>query len=160
MDRREFLSIVGTSAAIRLGGTEEETVPMGDDVYPDLVKVAERGAEESLPRQQVDGSLRDEHEIPQPGATAGFLSSLAALFLAPESRYHRSAELLERMERAAEHLVRIQHPDGTIDLPTTNFGSPPDTAFVLEPLCAAAEVLRARKYRETRRLETTLQTFI
>jgi hypothetical protein len=160
MDRREFLGILGTSAAMRLAGTEEETVPGKDDIYPDLVKVAERGVEESLIKQQADGGLRDEHEIPQPGATAGFLSGLAALFLAPESRYHRSAELLERMERATEHLVRVQHPDGTVDLPTTNFGSPPDTAFVLEPLCAAAEVLRVRKYQETRRLETTLETFI
>jgi hypothetical protein len=160
MDRREFLSILGTSASIRLAGKEEETLPIRDDIYPDLVKVAERAAEESLPKQQTDGGLRDEHEIPQPGATAGFLCNLAALFLAPESRYHRSAELLERMEHAAEHLVRIQYPDGTIDLPTTNFGSPPDVAFVLEPICAAAEVLRARKYQETRRLEGTLETFL
>jgi hypothetical protein len=147
MDRREFLGILGTSAATRFGGAEQETVPIRDDIYPDLVGVAERAAEESLPKQQTDGGLRDEHEIPQPGATAGFLSNLAALFLAPESRYHRSAELLARMEHAAEHLVRIQYPDGTIDLPTTNFGSPPDTAFALDPLCAVAEVLRARKYQ-------------
>ncbi len=160
MDRREFLSILGTSTSMRLAGTEEETVPIWVDIYPDLVKVAEQAAVESLPKQQADGGLRDEHEIPQPGAAAGFLSSLAALFLAPESGYYRSAELLERMERAADHLVRIQHSDGTIDSPTTNFGSPPDTAFVLEPLCAAAEVLRARRYQETRRLETTLATFI
>ena len=160
MDRREFLGVLGTSAAIRLGGGERETDSIKDDIYPDLVNVAERAVEESLPKQQADGGLRDEHEIPQPGATAGFLSGLAAVFLAPESRYHRSPQLLERMERAAEHVVRIQHSDGTIDLPTTNFGSPPDTAFILEPLCAAAEVLRVRKYQETHRLETTLETFI
>ena len=160
MDRREFLSVLGTTASIRLSGAEEGIAPAGDDIYLELVKVAERAVEESLPKQQADGGLRDEHEIPQPGATAGFLSSLAALFLAPESRYHRSPELLERMERAAEHLVRDQHPDGTIDLPTTNFGSPPDTAFVLEPLCSTAEVLRTRKYQETRLLEATLKTFI
>lgn len=160
MNRREFLSVVGTSASMGLTSTKEETSPARDDIYPDLLKVAERAAEESLFRQQTDGGLRDTHDIPQPGATAGFLSNLAALFLAPESRYHRSADLLARMERAAEHLVRIQHGDGSIDLPITNFGSPPDTAFVLEPLCAAAEVLRARKYGETRRLETALETFV
>jgi hypothetical protein len=160
MNRREFLGAVGTTASIRLAGTREEPPPVGEDIYPDLLKVAERAAEDSLPRQQTDGGLRDDQEIPQPGATAGFLSSLAAVFLAPESRYHRSVDLLERMQRAAEYLVRIQHGDGTIDLPTTNFGSPPDTAFAMEPLCAAAEVLRARKYGETRGLEATLETFI
>ncbi|MGD0696330.1 MAG: hypothetical protein ABSB82_16025 [Terriglobia bacterium] len=160
MDRREFLSAVGTSASIGWVGTQEQSSPNREDIFTDLLAVAERATAESLPRQQPDGGLRDEHEISQPGATAGFLSSLAAVFLAPESRYHRSADLLERMERAGEHLVRVQHPDGTIDLPTTNFGSPPDTAFVLEPLCLAAEVLRARNYGETQRLEATLETFI
>jgi len=160
MNRREFLGAVGTTASIRLAGTREQTPPAGEDIYPKLLKVAERVAEESLSRQQTDGGLRNEHEIPQPGATAGIVASLAAVFLAPESRYHRRADLLERMQRAAEYLVRVQHDDGTIDLPTTNFGSTPDTAFVLEPLCAAAEVLLARKYGETRGLETTLETFI
>ena len=160
MDRREFLSVLGTTASIRSSGSEKGIAPAGDDIYLELVKVAERGLEESLPKQQADGGVRDEHEIAQPGATAGFLSGLAALYLAPESRYHRRPELLERMERAAEHLLRDQHPDGTIDLPTTNFGSPPDTAFVLEPLCSTAEVLRARNHQQTRRLEAALKTFI
>jgi hypothetical protein len=143
-----------------LAGVKDEPVPEADDIYPELLKVAERAAEESLARQQADGGLRDEHEIPQPGATAGFLSGLAAVFLAPESRYHGDGALLERMERAAEYLVRIQHADGTIDLLTTNFDSPPDTAFVLEPLCAAAEVLQARSHPETQRLRATLETSI
>jgi len=160
MDRREFLGVMATSASMRLAGVKDEPIPKADDIYTELVKVAERAAEESLAKQQADGGLRDEHEIPQPGTTAGFLSGLAAVFLAPESRYHRDGALLEPMERAAEHLVRIQHPDGTIDLLTTNFGSPPDTAFVLEPLCAAAEVLRARRYPETEGLRATLETFI
>jgi len=47
---------------------------------------------ESLPERQADGGLRDEHEIFRPGATASFLLSLNALFLAPKSGYHRGAE--------------------------------------------------------------------
>ena len=160
MNRREFLGAVGTSAAIRLADVQEHTPPAGDDVYGSLLKAAEAAAERSLAGQQEDGGPRDEHEIPQPGATAGFLSNLAAVFSASESRYHRSADLLARMGRAADYLVRVQHEDGTIDLPTTNFGSPPDTAFVLEPLGAAAEVFRMRKYAETDRLEATLEKFI
>jgi hypothetical protein len=64
MDRREFLSVLGTSASIRLAAKKEETLAARDDIYPDLAKVAERAAEESLPKQQTDGGLRDEHEIP------------------------------------------------------------------------------------------------
>jgi hypothetical protein len=160
MDRREFLTVLGATGTVRLSGTDSENDSAGADIYPELVKVAERAADESLPRQQADGGVLDEHGIPQPGATAGFLSGLAAVFLAPESRYHRRPDALERMERAAVALLRVQHADGTIDLPTTNFGSPPDTAFVLEPLCATVEVLRIRKYPETRRLEAALGAFI
>ncbi len=47
---------------------------------------------ESLPIQQADGRLRGEHEILQSGATASFLLSLNALFLAPKPGYHRGAE--------------------------------------------------------------------
>jgi len=160
INRREFLGAAATSASIRWAGTKEEPRPGGDDVYPAVLKLAERGVERALSQQQADGGLRDEHEIPQPRATAGFIANLAALFLAPESSHHRSADLLQRMERAARYLVGVQHGDGTIDLLTTNFSSPPDTAFVLELLCATAEVLRATKYAETNRLESTLKTFV
>ena len=160
MDRREFLTVLGATGTIRLSGAESEPPPAASNVYSELVKAAERAADDSLSRQQADGGVLDEHEIPQPGATAGFLSGLAAVFLAPESRYHRQPAALERMERAAEALLRAQHTDGTIDLPSTNFGSPPDTAFVLEPLCATVEVLRARRYAESRHLEASLEAFI
>jgi len=160
MDRREFLTVLGATETMRLSPAEGGIDSNGGDIYPELVKAADRAAEESLSKQPAEGGVLDEHEIPQPGATAGFLSGLAAVFLAPESRYHRRPEALERMERAAEALLRVQHPDGTIDLPTTNFGSPPDTAFVLEPLCATVEVLRIREYPETRRLESALGAFV
>jgi len=145
---------------MRLAGVRPELSQERDEFYPALVKGAERAVEQSLPSQQPDGGVLDDREILVPGDTADFVSNLASVFLTPESRYHRSSDLLGRMERAAEYLIRAQHDDGTIDLSETNFGSPPDTGFALEPLCATAEVLRDRTYEETRRLETTLETFI
>ncbi len=84
MDRSRYLSILGISASLPLARPEEETGPIGNDIYLDLVKVSEQAAVESLPKQQADGGLRDEHEILQPEATASFLLSLNALFLAPQ----------------------------------------------------------------------------
>jgi hypothetical protein len=154
MNRRRFLQGTGTAAlAIEAGAAPR-------DIYPELIQPAEQAAEKSLPRQQPDGGLADDYEIPSPGATAGFLSALAAVYAVPESRFQRDADLLRRMERAAENLVRVQRPDGTIDLPSTNFGSPPDTGFVLEPVCAVAAVLRKCRYEETRKLEASLEAFI
>lgn len=159
MQRRHFLWIAAAAAG-KAGTIRAEQPPVRRDIYPELVKHAEQAVEKLLPRQQADGGLIDEYEIPMAGATAGFLSSLAAAYLAPESRFHRNADLLPRMLRAAEDLRRVQREDGTIDLPTTNFGSPPDTGFVLETVCAAAAVLRAKKYPETRPLEAVLEAFI
>jgi len=83
MDRSRFLSFLGTSASLPLAGPEGETGPIGNDIDLGLVKVYEQAAVESLPEQQPDGGLRDEHEILQPEATASFLLSLTALFPAP-----------------------------------------------------------------------------
>lgn len=68
------------------------------------------------------------------------LESLVAAYCCAESRWHRSAELIPLMERAAAQLVAAQHPDGTID--SGNLNSPPDTGFVLESACAALTVMR------------------
>jgi hypothetical protein len=64
------------------------------------------------------------------------------------------------MERAVDYLLHAQHPDGTIDLYITNFASPPDTAFIIDDLGPAAEVLRARQDPTTRRVEEKLGAFI
>lgn len=157
MNRREFLGVA--AAAVGAGGSVRPAERPGG-FYAQLVTAAEQQAEKLLPRQQPDGGLLDQYDIPVPGATAGFISSVAAVYAAPESRFHRSPELLPRLERAAAALRRAQRPDGTIDLPSTNFGSPPDTAFVLEPICATLEVLRARAYPETRNLQAGIEVFI
>lgn len=130
------------------------------DIYPAALKSAEKSVETLFPRQQPDGGLNDAYELPTPMATSGFIGALAAVYLAPESRFHRSPELLSRMVRAAENLRSVQRPDGTVDLPITNFGSPPDLAFVLEPVAVALLLLRAKSWPELRPLENALGAFI
>lgn len=88
MNRREFL---GTAAAA-LAAAKASGQNKPGDFYTQLVKAAEQQAEKLLPRQQPDGGLLDQYDLPVPHATAGFISSLAAVFAAPESRLHRSAE--------------------------------------------------------------------
>jgi hypothetical protein len=160
MDRRTFLGVLGTTATLRFAAAEDQTLPLHDDIYPDLVKSADRGIERKLPKQQANGGWLDEHGIPTVGSSASIFSTMTALYLAPESSHFHSAELLERMERAVDYLLRAQHPDGTIDLYITNFASPPDTGFVVQMLGPAAEVLRARNDPNTSRVEEKLETFI
>jgi hypothetical protein len=80
------------------------------------------------------GAVRDEHGIHSAGGTAGLVPALVAALASPGSRFHGSPEAGERLVLAARALLALQHADGTVDLPTTNFHSPPDTAFVLEPV--------------------------
>src|SRR5687767_8595495 len=111
-----------------------------------------------MARQQPDGGMLNADGLPLPVATAGLISMLAAVYLAPESRFRRSGELRQRMLRGAESLRRAQNADGTVDLPTTNFGSPPDTGFALEPVCVTALLIRSSP--ELRPLELALEPFI
>ncbi len=94
------------------------------------------------PSHRWTGGILDSYGIPTPNGTAKWIRDLACSWSCPESRYHRSEQVLRAMERAAEHLEREQHADGTIDLYTTNFHSPPDTAFAVEPLCMAYTLIR------------------
>lgn len=52
--------------------------------------------------------------------------------------------LLERMHITADYLLRAQRPSGLIDLRSTNYDSPPDTAFAVQLLCALVELGRGQ----------------
>jgi hypothetical protein len=119
-----------------------------------------------LARQRRDPGAPSHGGIPEPnglyfpGTTAAFVRDLAAAFCAPHGRHARSPRLLSAMADATAYLLRVQHADGTIDLPTTNFHSPPDTGFALEWLCAAAALLRATDDPAAAPLQDALLTFI
>jgi hypothetical protein len=160
MERRESLGVLGTTAAARFAPAEGPNFPLRDDIYPDLVKSADGLVDKSLQSQPANGELLDEHGIPAVSNSAYFFSILTGLYLAPESSHYQSAELLERMGRLVDYLLRVQHPDGTIDLHITNFACPPSTAFVLNMLGPAADVLRVHKDPSTRAVQEKLETFI
>jgi hypothetical protein len=52
--------------------------------------------------------------------------------------------LLHRMNLTADYLLRVQRPSGLIDLRSTNYDSPPDTAFAVQLLCALLELGRGQ----------------
>ena len=61
-------------------------------------------------------------------------ANLASAYCAPESAYYQRAELVPLMEKIMKFLLKEQKPDGTLDI--ANVESPPDTAFILEPICS------------------------
>jgi len=146
MRRRRFLQMAGAGAALArpaMAG-EEAAAPVGADIYARLVRATDGRIPALLERQEAapSGVVRDEHGIPSAGGTAGLVATLVSALAAPESRFAGSPELGQRIALAGRALLGLQHADGTIDLATTNFHSPPDTAFVLEPVCTALSVVR------------------
>ena len=150
MWRRRFLEVAGGGAAVaafratgRVAASPDEA-----DLFARLVRANDARVPALLERQETApshprrGALRDEQGLYVAGGTAGLVAALVAALSAPGSRLGASPEIAERLALAARALVAFQHADGTIDLPTTNFHSPPDTAFVLEPVCASLCVIR------------------
>ena len=152
MSRRRFLQVAGagvagaTIGARVLEARASESDPV--DVFERLVRANDSRIPALLERQETApshpwrGALRDEHAVHSAGGAAGLVQALLAALAAPGSRYRGSPEIADRLSLASRALLALQHSDGTIDLPTTNFHSPPDTAFVLEPVCASLSVVR------------------
>ncbi len=170
MDRRQFMWtgtyplfsnwMTGTAAGADSGlrGCPEvysALVSANDEQVPLLLAKQER---QSSSRQL--GGLSDADGIYTAGAAAGFIRTLAAAFCAPESKHYLSKDLIQPMELAAKFLRSIQHPDGTIDLHTTNFHSPPDTAFVVDPAAVAVAILQRQNHSGLTGLLSLMKSFL
>lgn len=67
------------------------------------------------------------------------IANLAAAYTEPKSTYYQDQSLVGYMEQILSFLIKNQKSDGTLDL--GNLASPPDTAFILEPICGANVIL-------------------
>src|SRR4051812_1565109 len=83
---------------------------------------------------------------------------LSASFYSKDSAYYQSPEIVVALERIADVLLKNQAADGTVSI--GNLESPPDTAFILEPLCAATWLLTEMKFSSLSNLLAKMKTFI
>ncbi|MVM30145.1 hypothetical protein GO755_08875 [Spirosoma sp. HMF4905] len=98
-------------------------------------------------------------EITEVRRRSGYeLANLAAAFCEPTSQYYQKEEVVPYMAKIIRFLVKAQHADGTLDF--GNLASPPDTAFILEPLCAAGNILKANDSASLREVKSLLKEFI
>ncbi len=82
------------------------------------------------------------------GSAARILQDCAAAFFHPQSVFHSSSDIYERMKLAIGFLVRSQNDEGNIDLITTNFNSPPDTGFVVHNVALAAKLAQMSGHKD------------
>ena len=153
MHRRSFIKLAAGAGTLApwLSSHRLFSTPVTDfnqqPFFLSLVRNMDRRIAAMLQRQEKNqghrhyGAVRDAYSIHAASETAKFIRHLASVYCEPESRYFHSPGLQEPLLIAARCLRRMQHADGTIDLHTTNFNSPPDTGFVIEHLALAYEVL-------------------
>lgn len=85
-------------------------------------------------------------------------AALSASYCSATSRYFGSKSIISSLEKLAELLLKVQSEDGTMDL--GNLESPPDTAFLLEPVTAAAFILKKNPSADVIRVNDALKKFI
>ena len=90
---------------------------------------------------------------------ANSIAVLSASVSHAESRFYKSKIVVERLNQSADVLLKGQYSDGTVDA-GGNRQSPPDTAFVLESICSAAELLQLNKQKELDEVREKLKNFI
>jgi len=155
MGNRSLVGQQRTASGSSENALAADLVRLNDDRIPRLLERQERGAS-----HRWVGGVLNEFGMCTAGDTAGLVSALACALAAPESRRYRDAALLDPLRQASRFLLKAQHDDGTIDLYSTNFHSPPDTAFVLEGLCPACAILARDGWSSLAPITADLRRFI
>lgn len=108
--------------------------------------------------QQAARLLQITAQSPFSRRTGYDLATLTAAYCAAGSRYHQNATVVTALEKLAQQLLGVQAADGTVDI--GNLESPPDTAFLLEPVCAAAHLLNQQQAAALQQVKADLRKFI
>lgn len=85
-------------------------------------------------------------------------ASLAASYCSKDSAYYYSPLVVSKLEVLTGLLANVQSDDGTVNI--GNLESPPDTAFLLEPLSAGAFLLKKDNSRELDAINRDIKKFI
>jgi hypothetical protein len=139
MNRNQFIrQSLGFSAALVLGPqlfTSAQSIPSAD-----LLKRLISGNDAF-----VEGFLKLGEAGPKQGGRAyGYnFAKLSAAYSNPQSKYYKNAQIIQALEQIAVNFNAILAPDGTMN--AGNIESPPDTAFVMEPLCSGIHILNQNK---------------
>ena len=175
MNRRNFLQYSGITSLMTTAGllpttnnSEQQINPFNSfgELVESLIKLNDKRIPDLLANQDNNpssknyGGLCDSFQIYNAGSTAGLITVMTCSFTHPKSAYYLNHKLAESMINAVRYLLKIQHPDGTIDLLSTNFHSTPDTGFVAEPLCACYNLLQKIQFENISELTGLIADFL
>ena len=96
---------------------------------------------------------------PEANRQAGYyFAVLSASWCSPGSEYHQSALIIPVLEKIVQILLDFQAEDGTLNF--ENLESPPDTAFVLDPLGAGVYLLLKEPSADLNKVKTGIKKFL
>ncbi len=138
MTRRETIAAFGAAALASAADFPDDLIQRHDEAIDRYLKI-----QVTDPAHRFRGGIPDAYGLHAPGTGIGLWEVFTAGFITSKSRHYRNRELIDRMKLAADFVDRSTSPEGNIYLPTTNFNSPPDSAFAARS--AANTVLIARQ---------------
>ncbi len=93
------------------------------------------------------------------GRSYGYnFAMLASAYCCADSRFHKSTMVVDLLDYTTGKLMENQRPDGTIN--AGNLESPPDTAFIMEPLCAGVFILHQNKNKQLSLVKSKIKDFV
>lgn len=157
MNRRNFTqvgaTVIGLSPFMGFANSKK-ALPQKPAWILDLIRLNDKQINDNPNPQITDpqspdlGAICDGNGIPNALSTGGYISLWAISVSCPESIHYASSILIQSIEKGAQYLTRVQHSDGTIDLLGSNFHSPPDTAFSVDNVAVAYQLISAVKGAE------------
>jgi len=151
MKRRQFVQSIGllsTLSPVVNGMNLPFKELLTDDYLSIFIKANDKSVKSILERQELDethsfcGGYPDQFEIYHPISPANYSPRLIAAYVSKTSDYYQSKQIKKALNIGMDFLLKVQHPSGNIDLLSTNFESPPDTAFATAPLSQALTILK------------------
>ena len=141
--------------------------PLGNDVFARVTTVKNFLFDDDIFKRTVTANDKQVDDLLRTVSAANFnfgrkaaadFATLTASYCCAGSKHYKSALVVPKLYILIDEMQKYQTEDGTVNI--GNLESPPDTAFLLEPLSAAAFLLAKNSSTETSEVEKKLKAFI
>lgn len=149
MQRRKFVQSLSTLTALSplAKGQFDVEAFLNEDRLSIFIAQNDKSVKNILENQELNknhmayGGYPSQFELYHPSSPAYYTTNLIAAYISPTSSYYQSTSIESALNLGMDFMLKVQYKSGNIDLITTNFESPPDTAFAVNPLCQSLMVL-------------------
>ncbi|XOV91636.1 MAG: hypothetical protein ACFHWX_15655 [Bacteroidota bacterium] len=169
MDRRKFVqnsSLLATLPFIPPIGKLALDKTQKPDWLVRLILLNDEYLKKLLPDRIGDPSLENyggfinNYQFVNEHSTVAFVKSGITSLVTEESSFYNDSELLSKLNDAVLWLLKVQNSDGSINLYSTNFNSPPDTGFFIKWLGPIYKLLMESDVRNKETLMENLKLFM